>query len=102
MAARFRRLAETHRSELTITVDGISTSVLEGDTILVALMLSTGHVRQSEFGDGARAGFCMMGACQDCWVWAENGDRMRACGTAVADGMRLTTKEPESLWPRPA
>ncbi|MBY2915369.1 (2Fe-2S)-binding protein [Rhizobium leguminosarum] len=99
MAARFRRLAETHRKQLTITIDGQSTTVLEGDSVLVALMLSVGRVRQSDFGDGARAGFCLMGACQDCWVWCEDGDRLRACSTLVDDGMRLTTKEPEGLWP---
>ena len=30
-----------------------------------------GALRAAEFGPEARAGFCLMGACQDCWVWQE-------------------------------
>ncbi len=63
-------------------------------------MLSQGHkLRQSEFGDGARAGFCLMGACQDCWVWDETGQRLRACTTMVLDGMTLRTAPPGQYWP---
>jgi peptide/nickel transport system ATP-binding protein len=35
-----------------------------------------------------RAGFCLMGACQDCWVTVE-GIRRRACGTLVTPGMQV-------------
>ena len=31
----------------------------------------------------------MMGACQDCWVQHENGERVRACSTYIEPGMRL-------------
>lgn len=98
MTARFRRLAETDRKTITLTIDRQSVEALEGDSLLVALMLSVGHTRFSDFGDGERAGFCMMGACQDCWVWTEDGDRLRACSTTVAPGLRLTTSQPEGLW----
>ena len=71
---------------------------LAGDTVLTAI-LASGHVlRKSEFGPEPRAGFCLMGACQDCWVWQEEGPRLRACSTPVTDGMRLRTTPPES-WP---
>lgn len=98
MAARFRRVAETERKQMKITVNGQSVSVLEGDTLLVALMMSVGYLRRSEFGDGNRAGFCMMGACQDCWVYTPDGVKVRACSTTVAEGMQVTTAEPEGLW----
>ena len=48
------------------------------------------RLRDSEFGDGARAGFCLMGACQDCWVWMADGGRLRACTTPVVDGLSIT------------
>jgi predicted molibdopterin-dependent oxidoreductase YjgC len=56
-------------------------------------------VRDSEFGDGPRAGFCLMGACQDCWVWTPEGQRLRACSTTVEPGMRVLTTPPRAHWP---
>ncbi|MGO4566453.1 (2Fe-2S)-binding protein [Rhizobium sp. 2YAF20] len=100
MAARFRRIAEENRQLVFLTIDGRPIEALEADTLLVVLMLTVGYARRSEFGDGHRAGFCMMGACQDCWVWTEDGDRLRACSTAVTPGMRLTTNQPEGIWPK--
>ena len=98
MAGLLHRVAETGRRALNITVDGAPVTALDGDTLLVALLTAGARLRESEFGDGARAGFCLMGACQDCWVWTEAGDRLRACSTPAAEGMRLVTKE--APWPR--
>ena len=89
MAGRFVRLAETGRRAVTLIVDGKVIRAYEGDTLLVALLTSMGHVRASEFGDGLRAGFCLMGACQDCWVALADGRRLRACTTLAEDGMAL-------------
>lgn len=33
----------------------------------------------------------MMGACQDCWIATEQGERLRACSTFIAPGMALVT-----------
>jgi predicted molibdopterin-dependent oxidoreductase YjgC len=95
---RFVRLAETDRREMTIVVDGKPVRALEGDTVLVAILGTLGHLLTSEFGDGRRAGFCLMGACQDCWVWSATGDRLRACSIAVVDGMAISTEQPEGAW----
>lgn len=95
---RFVRLAETDRARVPFEVDGESLFALEGDTLLVAMLANARAVRESEFGDGARAGFCMMAACQDCWVWTLHGERVRACSTPVAAGMRIVTHDP---WPTP-
>lgn len=97
---RFRRLTETNRRPVQFEVDGHTVPALEGDTILVAVLLAGDKLRQSEFGDGPRAGFCLMGACQDCWMWTAEGLRLRACGARVTNGMRLLTTSPkESSWP---
>ncbi|HSW04662.1 (2Fe-2S)-binding protein [Aquabacterium sp.] len=98
-ASRFVRLAEDQRPHLTLRIDGEPATALEGDTLLVALMLHGRRVRDSEFGDGPRAGFCLMGACQDCWVWREDGQRLRACSTPVTAGMAVLTRPPASHWP---
>jgi D-hydroxyproline dehydrogenase subunit gamma len=98
MTARFVRLAETGRSPITIEIDGDPVQALQGDTLLVAILCKRGRVRVSEFGDGSRAGFCLMGACQDCWVWTAEGARLRACSTLVSDGMKIVTQEPQNPW----
>lgn len=98
-SGRFQRLGERERPELGFTIDGRPARALAGDSLLVALLTQGRHLRLSEFGDGPRAGFCLMGACQDCWVWTEEGERLRACTTPVAAGMRIATRAPEDQWP---
>lgn len=99
-AGRFQRLGEKRRPAVEIEVDGVPVMALEGDTLLVALLAFGRTVRRSEFGDGDRSGFCLMGACQDCWVWTAEGGRLRACTTPVCAGLRLLTQAPEeALWP---
>lgn len=95
---RFRRLAERDRTPVALEIDGRPATALEGDTLLVAILTHAKALRVSEFGDGPRAGFCLMGACQDCWVWMADGTRLRACSTPVAEGMRVLTRE--VAWPR--
>jgi D-hydroxyproline dehydrogenase subunit gamma len=99
MESRFVRLAERDRAAVAICIDGAQVEALAGDSLLVALLTHGRRVRDSEFGDGARAGFCLMGACQDCWVWTESGERLRACSTPVQEGMAVLTRPPETLWP---
>lgn len=96
---RFQRLGEKNRPTVTFSIDGRAALARKGDTLLVAMLTNAGAVRESEFGDGSRAGFCLMGACQDCWMWTEDGERMRACTTVIAEGMRILTKAPELKWP---
>lgn len=99
---RFQRLAETARPAVSFKVDGRPVVALEGDTLLVALLTSVASLRVSDFGDGHRAGFCLMGACQDCWVSTREGERLRACTTPVTAGMDLlvdTTAE-QGGWTR--
>ncbi|ASL46229.1 Hydrogen cyanide synthase subunit HcnA [Burkholderia sp. AD24] len=103
MNGRFVRLAETGRKTFAITVDGVAREAAEGDTLIVALLTGATTLRDSEFGDGRRAGFCLMGACQDCWVWTAQGERVRACSTPAMPGMSIVTKLAEAgegVWPR--
>lgn len=97
--ARFVRLAETERAHVTIRVDGVEVPALAGDTLLVAVLTHQGRLRRSEFGGEARSGFCLMAACQDCWVWTEAGDRLRACDTPVRAGLSILTEQPDTSWP---
>ncbi len=98
VAGRFKRLAEIGREPIILVVDGEPVTALAGDTLMVAMLGAGKNLRSSEFGDGKRAGFCLMGACQDCWVWTEEGARLRACSTPAGDGMRISTAQPEATW----
>lgn len=103
MTARFRRLVETDRPSVTLTVDGVAISALAGDTLMVAMLTNGDALRTSEFAasepsDGRRSGFCLMSACQDCWVWTADNQRLRACSTPVAEGMAISTQQPEATW----
>ena len=98
MKPRFVRLDETARAQVQLVIDGNPVKALAGDTLMVAMLNNVRQLRESEFGDGNRAGFCLMGACQDCWVWTADGGRLRACTTVVAEGMHIVTTQPEATW----
>lgn len=84
------RLLDQDRARLDFTVDGRAVEARAGDTLLTAMLAAgLGHVRTSEFGDGNRAGFCWMGACQDCWVVVEGRGVVRACSTLVEPEMKV-------------
>ncbi|PZW47144.1 2Fe-2S iron-sulfur cluster protein [Humitalea rosea] len=87
---KLRRLRDAGRPRILLTLEGEALEAQAGDTLLTALLAGgAGHLRDSEFGDGPRAGFCLMGACQDCWVVVEGQGRVRACATLAEDGMRV-------------
>ena len=71
-----------------VHVDGAPAEARAGDTLLTAILLAPPALRRFEFGDAARAGFCLMGACQDCWVALADGARVRACTTPVSPAWR--------------
>ena len=88
------RVAERDRPRCDYFLDGLPQSALVGDTVLTAILAHGTRLRQSEFSGGPRAGFCLMGACQDCWVWLEDGTRFRACSTLIEPAMRVLTRSP--------
>ena len=62
---------------------------LTGDTVLSAILRTQAWIGQSEFSGDFRAGFCLMGSCQDCTIWDAGGRRFRACMEELSDGMEL-------------
>jgi predicted molibdopterin-dependent oxidoreductase YjgC len=89
--AILRRLTETQREAIPLVLDGRSITALRGDTVLTAVLTHVELLRRSEFSGKPRAGFCLIGACQDCWMLTEDGRRIRACTTTIEAGMRLCT-----------
>jgi len=88
--ALFKRLAETQRPAVAFTLDGQPATGLLGDTLLTAVLTCAEHLRGSDFSAERRAGFCLMGACQDCWVRLQDGRRVRACATLLEEGQAIS------------
>jgi predicted molibdopterin-dependent oxidoreductase YjgC len=88
---QFVRAVSRRGALLRLTIDDVPVEAIEGDSLLAVLLLNGRVVRHLEFGGELRAGFCLMGACQDCWVWLGEGERVRACTTVAADGMAVWT-----------
>jgi predicted molibdopterin-dependent oxidoreductase YjgC len=98
MTGRFRRLDETDRAPVRLTVDGSEITALVGDTLMVAMLANGLALRSAEFGPERRAGFCLMGACQDCWVRDTDGNAFRACSTEVVEGLAISTQPLTADW----
>ena len=88
---QFVRVVPRHGAPISLTIDGHAVEAVEGDSLLAVLLLNGRVVRHFEFGDAPRAGFCLMGACQDCWVSLGDGERVRACTTPAASDMIVWT-----------
>ena len=78
---------------LRFSIDGDQVQAFAGESLLVAVLALRPALRRLEFGGEPRAGFCLMGACQDCWVWVDE-TRKRACTTRVEHGMRVSLDGP--------
>ncbi|WP_011582948.1 2Fe-2S iron-sulfur cluster-binding protein [Chelativorans multitrophicus] len=85
------RLCVRQSVPVTIYLDGSPIEARTGDSLLAAVMSAAARLRINEFDGSPRGGFCAMGACQDCWIWVEGRQRVRACTTLVEEGMRLST-----------
>ena len=83
------RLSEKQRESLTFFLNGEPCQALVGDSIMTALLTQSRGLRRADPSDAVRAGFCVMGACQDCWVATEDGSRLRSCLTLIEPGLRL-------------
>lgn len=86
------RLSDKQAAEvLPFTLDGAPCTGHAGDTVLTAVLAQGGTLRLSDFSGSPRAGFCLMGACQDCWMSLADGRRLRACSTPLEADMDLHT-----------
>lgn len=94
VAAQFQRIETPPRMSIACVVDGEAVDALDGDTVLTAVLTHRRKLRAFEFSDTERSGFCLMGACQDCWVHLATGEPVRACTTPIEPGMSIATRRP--------
>jgi predicted molibdopterin-dependent oxidoreductase YjgC len=93
MSGQLVRALPRDGTSVRFTIDGDAAEAFAGESLLVAILTLRPALRRLEFGGETRAGFCLMGACQDCWVWVDD-TRKRACTTEVRDGMRVALEAP--------
>jgi predicted molibdopterin-dependent oxidoreductase YjgC len=89
-----RRISTAQGAPVRFWLDGQALTAMAGDTVLTAVLTQTTQLRRSEFSGMPRAGFCLIGSCQDCWMRLEDGTPLRACSTSIAEGMRLLSGTP--------
>ena len=88
------RIADADRPTVPFFLDGKACQAQQGDTVLTAILTQNTQLRTHDFAAAPRAGFCLMGACQDCWVQTAAGERLRSCATFIQAGMQLITGAP--------
>ncbi|PAT34220.1 (2Fe-2S)-binding protein [Vandammella animalimorsus] len=89
--ALLQRLKALDRPVVQFTLDGQPARALLGDTVMTAILTQGAQLRTHEFSQLPRAGFCLMGACQDCWVRLADGRSIRACQSLLEPGMVICT-----------
>jgi len=84
-------VAKDGRQKISITVEGRSLEVLEGEILAAALwangFISLGH----NPSDGSHRGmYCGIGHCYECRVTVDGVEDVRSCLIPVRQGMRVT------------
>jgi predicted molibdopterin-dependent oxidoreductase YjgC len=76
---------------ITFSVDGVSLTAYEGDTVAGALYAAGRRAwRRSRYGD-ERGLLCGIGYCFDCLVSVDGKPEQRACQVQVKEGMVVRT-----------
>lgn len=76
---------------VTIEVDGVNIDAIPGETLATALLAAGIRTFRRTRSDAPRGPFCNMGVCFDCVVTVDGQAGIRACMSAVREGMRVNT-----------
>lgn len=82
----------TRGKQIQISVDGKPVTAYEGETVAAVLIANDiAAFRLTRQQRRPRGLYCGMGVCYECLVRVDGVDNVRACMTAVADGMVVET-----------
>ncbi|OMQ46752.1 (2Fe-2S)-binding protein [Ensifer sp. 1H6] len=95
--ALFERRYRRDEEAIPFLLNGLPEIGRRGDTVMTAILSLEASLRRTEFTGENRAGFCLIGACQDCFVMTADGSRVRACSTALKPGMAFFTTTMERV-----
>lgn len=76
---------------VTITVDGMPVAAREGQSVASALLAAGRRAWRRTLNGQPRGLFCGIGLCFDCLVTVDGTPNVRACVTAVVEGMVVET-----------
>jgi len=89
-------------ADVSFRIDGAPTTAPEGTTIAAAVMNRGQLALRQSVTSEPRGALCGMGVCFECRVTVDGQPHVRACVTAVRDGMDVTTGPmPEQILNRP-
>jgi predicted molibdopterin-dependent oxidoreductase YjgC len=82
-----------NRQPLTVEVDGELVPAFAGESVATVLLaLGRRTFRHTDRNHAPRGLYCGMGVCFDCLVTIDGIENVRACMTAVQEGMVIATR----------
>ncbi len=95
---RFRRTVGAEWRAVPFRIDGVTVLGREGDSLLTAILCLRADLGALPPDPRRRAGFCLIGLCQDCWVRLRGRGRVRACTTPLEPDMDVLLDSDGELW----
>ncbi|MCW5687260.1 MAG: (2Fe-2S)-binding protein [Pseudolabrys sp.] len=89
----FKRLHDSQAPVVAVTIDGVSFTAREGDSVAAALLAAgQSACRETPVSGAQRGPYCMMGVCFDCLVTVDGIGNRQGCLVRVEEGMRIETQ----------
>lgn len=86
----FKRLDNSARIRVNVTINGRPVQVPEGETVAAAVLAhGLPYTRTTPLSGAPRAPFCLMGVCFECLMVIDGKANQRACMEQVREGMRI-------------
>jgi predicted molibdopterin-dependent oxidoreductase YjgC len=95
---RWVRIARARGESVPFTIDGIPVRGRAGEMLIAAILAVRPDLGCLPPDRRSRAGFCLIGVCQDCWVRLDGGPRVRACTTPLEPGMAVRLDPSDESW----
>ncbi len=95
---RFRCTGGVERPAVPFRIDGVPVLGRDGDSLLTAILCVRADLGALPPDPRRRAGFCLIGLCQDCWVRLRGRGRVRACTTPLEPDMDVLLDSDGELW----
>ncbi|MDH3472335.1 MAG: (2Fe-2S)-binding protein [Rhodospirillales bacterium] len=90
----FKPLPDRRDRTVTVTIEGRSVTVPEGQTVAAAVLAADlDSCRTTAVSGSPRAPYCMMGLCFDCLMEVDGVPNTQACLTEVRDGMTIRRQQ---------
>ena len=86
----FRRLPDTGKDLVVITIEGRKIQVPATDSVAAAMLAAGfGYSRTTPVGGSRRAPYCLIGACFECLVEIDGIPNQQSCQVQVREGMDI-------------